>query len=320
MTDTTGRVLALLSLLESRPTWSGTELAEQLGVTTRTIRRDVERLRDLGYPVRGEQGVDGGYRLGRGMRLPPLVLGDDEAVAVALCLRIAATNAPGLMAEQALRALAKLDQVLPARLSARVHAIAEETENLPGLHTPAVEVEVLTSLVAAAHERVRVRFDYTARDGATTQRHVHPYRLVTTGRIWYLFCFDVDRDDWRTFRLDRMRSLHVTTFRFEPRDGPDPREYVQQAWVRTPWRHTATVTFNAPVTVVRGRIPEQYGRCEELDSGRTQVVAGADDLADLAHHLAWAALDLRTSLEVVEPAELNEELRQLGEQIASFAR
>lgn len=318
MAETTRRVLTLLSLLEARPTWSGPDLAERLGVTTRTIRRDVERLRELGYPVTGEQGSEGGYRLGRGRRLPPLVLDDDEAVAVALCLRQGAS--PGLagVEEHALRALTKLDQVLPARLSAEVHTIAAATAAASSGTGPQADVGLLTRLAHAAHEAVRVRFDYTARDGTASTRHVEPYRLVTTGRLWYLFCFDLDRDDWRTFRLDRITNLHVTTFRFQPQPAPDPVEHVRRAFARAAWAYTATVVIGAPVDAVRRRIPRQYGECVAEGAERTRVVAGSDDRAELARHLVWAAFDLGATLEVVDPPSIADEIRALGERIVAF--
>lgn len=320
MADPTHRILTLLSLLESRPTWSGADLAHQLDVTTRTIRRDIDRLRELGYPVQGEQGSEGGYRLGRGGRLPPLVLDDDEAVAVVVCLRQGAAGAVAGVEEQALRALTKLDQVLPARLQTRVHALDGALAALPA-SGPRLDASLLTALATATHEAVRVRFDYRARDGTATSREAEPYRLVTTGRLWYLFCFDIHRDDWRTFRLDRISGLQVTTHRFRRRLGvPDPVEHVQRARARQDWAHTVTVIIHAHLGEVRQRIPVQYATCTPLSLHRTQVQSGADDLADLARHLALAALDLDAHLEVVDPPELAAELQRLAERIGSFAR
>lgn len=318
MTETTRRAFTLLSLLESRATWSGTELAERLGVTTRTVRRDVERLRELGYPVHGEQGSDGGYRLGRGRRLPPLLLDDDEAVAAALCLRQGAGGGVADIEEQALRALTKLDQVLPARLREQVHAIGEATAALPQTGGPRADVGLLAQLAQATKATVRVRFDYTARNGAASTREVEPHRLVTTGRLWYLFCFDRTRDDWRTFRLDRIDALHVTTFRFRPRPGPDPVEHVRRSFDRTSWAHTVRVVLHAPQEAVQRRIPARYGACTPLADDRTEVVSGGDDLAELARHLGLAAIDLGARLEVVEPDDLATELRALGERFGSF--
>lgn len=319
MADPTYRILTLLSLLESRPTWSGSDLAQQLGVTTRTIRRDIDRLRELGYPVHGEQGSEGGYRLGRGGRLPPLVLDDEEAVAVVVCLRQGAAGAVTGVEEQALRALTKLDQVLPARLQAHVHALDEALAALPA-SGPRLNASLLTALATATHGTVRVQFDYRARDGTVTSRDVEPYRLVTTGRLWYLFCFDIGRDDWRTFRLDRIAGLRVTTDRFRRRVGaPDPVEHVQRGRSRQEWAHTVTVIIHAPLGDVRRRIPERYGTCTPLALHRTQVESGSDDLGELARHLALAALDLGARLEVVDPPELAAEMRRLAERIASFA-
>lgn len=319
MAETTWRVLTLLSLLESRATWSGPDLAAELGVTTRTIRRDVERLRELGYPVHGEQGTEGGYRLGRGRRLPPLVLDDDEAVAVALCLRQGAAGALSGVGEPALRALTKLDQVLPARLSAKVHTIDDATAALPGRAAPRMDTDVLSRLAQACQQTVRARLGYTARDGARSQRHVEPYRLVTTGRVWYLFCFDLDREDWRTFRLDRIDGLHVTTFRFRPRPSPDPVEHVHRAFSHPTWAYQVTVLYDAPLEAVQARIPARYGSCETAADGRTSVTAGADELTELALHLVWAAIDLDAELEVVDPPELRQELRRLSARVSGYA-
>lgn len=319
MADTTRRALKLLSLLESKPTWSGPDLASRLGVTTRTVRRDVERLRELGYPVHGEQGSDGGYRLGRGRRLPPLVLDDEEAVAVALCLRQGASGGVAGIEEHALRALTKLDQVLPARLSTQVHAIDDATAALPATGGPRADVGLLTRLAHATKETVRVHFDYRARDGTATTRKVEPYRLVTTGRLWYLFCFDLERQDWRTFRLDRIDALHMTTFRFSPRPTPDPVEHVRRSFPRGSWTHTATVSIGAPLDVTRRRIPTQYGDCTADGPDRTRVVAGADDLAELTRHLVWAALDLNADLAVIDPPEIADHLHALASRVAAFA-
>ncbi|WP_026927540.1 helix-turn-helix transcriptional regulator [Granulicoccus phenolivorans] len=321
MTDTTHRLLRLLSMLESRSVWSGPELAERLGVTTRTVRRDMERLRDLGYPVTGEHGADGGYRLGAGRKLPPLVLDDDEAVAVAVSLRLGAIGPVAGISEPAVRALAKLDQVLPARLRGQVTAIDQATAALPTRTGPRVDATLLSALATAQRDHVRVRFAYRARDGAETQRHVEPYRLVTTGFVWYLVCYDLDRDDWRTFRADRIAEHHVTTFRFTPRPAPDPLELVQAARQHhEPWPITATVLLSADVDAVRGRIPERYARAREIEPGLTEVRIGAEKLEDLAWHLGWAAVDLSAELTVLDHPELAAQLARLGEQFTRFGK
>ena len=188
-------------LLQQRQTWSGSELAERLGTTTRTIRRDVDRLRELGYPVNATQGVAGGYRLGAGRALPPLLLDDAEAVAVAVSLRLAAGGTVAGASEAALRALTKLDQVLPSRLRQRVHGIHDSISTLPGgPSAETVDADALVEIAGACRDLVRLEFAYADRSGAITQRRVEPYGLVATGRRWYLMAYDLDRDDWRTFR------------------------------------------------------------------------------------------------------------------------
>ncbi|GMA20817.1 helix-turn-helix transcriptional regulator [Arsenicicoccus piscis] len=221
MAETIRRILRLLDLLQSRPVWSGPELAGRLGVTDRTIRRDVERLRELGYLVEGEHGSAGGYRLRAGRELPPLLLDDEEAIAIAVSLRGAATSPVSGVGEAALRALAKLDTVFPPRLRAQVAAVQEVTTAVPRAVTE-VGPEVLVEVARAARGRVQLRFDYTTRAGAVSGRRVEPYRIVTTGLRWYLMAFDLEREDWRTFRLDRIASVHVTTFRFTPALRPTP--------------------------------------------------------------------------------------------------
>src|SRR3954452_6172476 len=246
MAETTERVLSLLGLLQQRPVWTGPELAERLGVTTRSVRRDVERLRGLGYPVLATQGVGGGYQLGRGKALPPLLLDDAEAVAVAVSLRMAAGGTVSGASEAALRTLAKLDQVMPPRLRAEVRAIHEATQTLDQAQ-PTVDGEVLLRLAKAVRDTVRVRFDYESRDGTPSSRTIEPVGLVAAGRRWYLMAFDVDRDDWRTFRLDRMRAVAATTWRFRAREHEDPASYVQRSVASSGYRIRARVLVHAPL-------------------------------------------------------------------------
>src|SRR6266852_1803753 len=203
MLETSARLLRLLSLLEARRDWTGPQLAERLGVTTRTVRNDVERLRQLGYPVDAAPGVSGGYRLGMGAALPPLLLDDDEAVAVAIGLRTAAGGAVAGIEESSVRALAKLERLLPSRLRRRIGTLAAAMIALPGSGAP-VEAGVLTAIAAACRDHERLRFDYHAHDGADTVRLTEPHRLVSSGRRWYLLAWDVDKRDWRTFRVDQM--------------------------------------------------------------------------------------------------------------------
>jgi predicted DNA-binding transcriptional regulator YafY len=203
MLETSARLLRLLSLLEARRDWTGPQLAERLGVTTRTIRNDIERLRNLGYPVDAAPGVSGGYRLSMGATLPPLLLDDDEAIAVAIGLRTAAGGPVTGIEESSVRALAKLERLLPSRLRHRIGTLAATILTLPGPGAP-VDAGTLTTIAAACRDHERLRFGYHAHDGADTVRVTEPYRLVSSGRRWYLLAWDVGRQDWRTFRVDQM--------------------------------------------------------------------------------------------------------------------
>ncbi|MFR9726119.1 helix-turn-helix transcriptional regulator [Streptomyces sp. MS19] len=312
---TTERVLRLLGLLQRRTAWTAAEIAAELGVTDRSVRRDVERLRALGYPVHATAGVGGGYRLGAGTRLPPLLLDDGEAVATAVSLRLAAGGTVTGAGEAALRALAKLDQVLPPRLRAEVRAVHDATETLVG---PGVEIdgELLVTLARACRDTVRVRFGYAGRDGAEQERTVEPVRMVTTGRRWYLMAYDVDRDAWRTFRLDRMRDVAATTWRFTPRVHPDPVAYVGRAVAAAPYRYVARVRVRADARRVRDLVPPQVGRVEEEEGDASCVlVVGTGDLDWLAARVAGLGFDA----EVLEPPELRAAAGRLARRAAAMA-
>ncbi|MFF5446853.1 helix-turn-helix transcriptional regulator [Streptomyces sp. NPDC012888] len=230
MTDTPARLLTLLSLLQTPREWPGRELAERLGVSSRTIRRDVDRLRELGYPVEATLGSEGGYRLVAGAAMPPLVLDDEEAVAIAVGLRAGAGHAIDGVEEASVRALAKLEQVLPARLRHRVGALQSATVPLTRGDGASIDPRTLTVIAAAATGRERLRFAYRARDGADSRRLVEPYHLVSTGRRWYLVSYDLERGDWRTFRVDRMSEPFPTGARFAPRELPmAPESFVKRA-------------------------------------------------------------------------------------------
>ncbi|GGQ19709.1 DNA-binding transcriptional regulator [Streptosporangium pseudovulgare] len=310
--DPAGRLLRLLSLLQSRTDWPGPELADRLGVSTRTIRSDIERLRDLGYPVSAVSGTAGGYRLGPGARLPPLLLDDEEAVAVAIGLRTAAAQAVDGIEETSLRALAKLELVLPARLRPRVAALAASTVPMPGNH-PAVDVGVLATLAAACRDRRRVRFDYRDHDGNATVRDAEPYRLVPTGRRWYLVAWDVDRDDWRTFRIDRLTPRTPLGPVFPGRWLPpeDAIDVVTRGVASTlgPCRTVATV--HAPASAVSERVPP-VARVEHLDDERCLLHIGAATPLTLAVYLAALGLPFT----VDGPAALLEALRQVSRHCA----
>ena len=312
MADPTARVLRLLALLQQRPVWTGPELAERLGVTTRSVRRDVERLRTLGYPVNATQGVGGGYQLGAGRALPPLLLDDEEAIATAVSLRLAAGGTVAGASEAAVRTLAKLDQVLPARLRAEVRAVHDAITTLEGGRVE-VDADALLVLARAARDRARVELTYTAADAGPTVRRVEPYQLVATGRRWYLLAFDPDRDDWRTFRLDRMSDVRATAFRFRSRDAPDAADYVQRSVTVSPYQHEARVVVDAPADVVRERVPPTVGSVEPLDDGTCRVVAGADSLDALAWH--FGTLGHRFTVE--SPPELKAAAAALGARLVA---
>jgi predicted DNA-binding transcriptional regulator YafY len=307
MAETTERVLRLLGLLQQRPVWTGPELAERLGVTTRSIRRDVERLRALGYPVQATQGVGGGYRLGRGKGLPPLLLDDAEAFAVAVSLRMAAGGTVSGASEAALRTLTKLDQVMPPRLRGEVRAIHEATQTLD--HGQAtVDGEALLRLARSVRDAVRVRFRYESRDKTPSRRTVEPVGLVATGRRWYLMAYDVDRDDWRTFRLDRMTRVEPTTWRFRAREHEDPAAFVQRGVASAAYRFQARVLVHAPLREVAERTSVRSVILTAVDDRTTLLEAGAESLYALAFHLSL----LGWEFEVQEPAELRDSLAELG--------
>jgi predicted DNA-binding transcriptional regulator YafY len=311
---TTERVLRLLALLQRRPSWTAAELAAELGVTDRSVRRDVERLRALGYPVHATAGVGGGYQLGAGTRLPPLLLDDEEAIATAVSLRLASGSTVAGAGEAALRALAKLDQVMPPRLRAEVRAVHGATETLvsPGVE---IDAELLVTLARACRDAVRVRFRYAGRDGEERERTVEPVRMVTTGRRWYLMARDVDRDDWRTFRLDRMREVVATTWRFRAREHPDPVAYVQRSVTEAPYRYLARVRMHAWPDRVRELVPPQVGRVEDDRDGWCVLVVGGENLDWLAVHVARLGFEA----DVLEPPELQEAAALLARRLAAIA-
>jgi predicted DNA-binding transcriptional regulator YafY len=311
---TTERVLRLLGLLQQRPVWTGPELAARLGVTTRSIRRDIERLRSLGYPVNATQGVGGGYQLGAGRALPPLLLDDEEAIATAVSLRLAAGGTVAGASEAAVRTLAKLDQVLPARLRAEVRALHDAIVTLEGGRIE-VDADALLSLARACRDTVRVEFGYAGRAQEPGERRVEPYQLVATGRRWYLLAFDLDRDDWRSFRLDRMSGLRATTWRFRRRDHPDPAAYVQRAVTVAPYRYRARVRVQASAEEVRRATTASTVTVEPVDEATCLLLTGSDSLYALALHLGLLGWDF----EVLEPAELRQALATLAQRFTRAA-
>ena len=308
--DASTRLLRLLSLLQVRPDWSGPDLADRLGVTTRTVRNDVERLRTLGYPVSARPGVGGGYRLGAGASLPPLVLDDDEAVAVVVGLRTAVAGTVAGIEEPSVRALAKLEQVLPSRLRHWVDTLRTYVVPSAGSPTPPIDIEILMKVATACRRREALRFDYRRHDGSQTSREVEPHRLVWWLRRWYLVAWDTEREDWRTFRIDRMHPRTPDGPRFEPRDLPDDdiAAYVARGAGSAMWDVASWVTVHAPATSIADRLPPAI-RLEVVDDRTCRIEVGADNPHMLAVYLGMLDADF----EVEGPPELVRELRNLSD-------
>lgn len=317
MTETSSRLLTLLSLLQGRRDWPGGELANRLEVSGRTVRRDIERLRRLGYPVESLSGPAGGYRLRAGAAMPPLLLDDDEAIAIAVGLRTAARASVTGIEETAVRALVKLEQVLPAHLRRRVRALGATTMTLPG-GGPTVDPQALTVIAAACRDSERIRFAYRGRDGRESRRKVEPHSLVNLGRRWYLAAWDPARDDWRTFRLDRLERPASTGERFEPRDLPakDAAAYVADSISAAPTRYAARVTVQAPAAAVREQVPSRWGTIVPIDERSCEYRTGDDDLDWLALRIAM----LDVEFEVHEPPELVRHLRALARRVQRATR
>lgn len=311
---TTERILTLLGLLQQRQVWTGPELAGRLGVTTRTVRRDVERLRVLGYPVRAGQGVGGGYRLGPGQELPPLLLDDQEAIATAVSLLVGAGGAVTGAGDAALRALTKLDQVLPVRLRHEVRALSGSVEFFGGGRSP-VDPDVLMTLARACRDEVEAGFDYPAGPAGSEprRRRCEPYRLVASDRRWYLLAYDLDRADWRTFRVDRMTDVSVRTWRFHPRAAPDAAAYVQEGVASRVYRHRARFLVHAPADSVREQISASAAVVQERGDERCEVLSGGDNLDFVLMHVLLLGHDF----EVLDPPELAARCRVLAERLRS---
>src|SRR5918998_5293076 len=304
------RLLRLLSLLQTSREWPGSELARRLEVSRRTVRRDVDRLRELGYPVEATQGALGGYRLVAGTAMPPLLLDDEEAVAIAVGLRTAAGQAVTGIDEAAVRALGKLEQVLPSRLRYRVGALGAATVSAPDAYATPVDPAHLTAIAAAIANRERVRLRYTAAGGTESRRHIEPHRLVAAGRRWYLVAYDLDRDAWRIFRGDRIDAPQPTGARVTPRElpAPDAAAYVTDKLYSGVPVHSADATLHAPIEQVRGRLGYAPADLEAIDEGSCRLRSHTDTL----EWLAFALLRLDCEFEVHEPPELREHLRTLA--------
>ncbi|WP_338672227.1 YafY family protein [Streptomyces sp. SCSIO 30461] len=319
MTDTPARLLNLLSLLQTPREWPGSELAERLDVSPRTIRRDIDRLRDLGYPVESTKGSAGGYRLVAGAAMPPLLLDDEEAVAIAVGLRAGAGHAIEGVDEASVRALAKLEQVLPSRLRHRVSTLQSAMIPLTRGDGATVDPHTLTAIASTVTGRERLRFGYRSGDGAESRRLVEPYRLVSTGRRWYLVAYDTAREDWRTFRVDRITEPFATGARFTARTLPaegDAQTFLAHSMFRNQPEHTLDVSFDASAEHIAGRLPGYLGTPEPTGPESCRLHARAQD------SLEWLALRLALldcEFTVHGPPELSGHLTRLGARLTRAA-
>jgi predicted DNA-binding transcriptional regulator YafY len=317
VTETSGRLLQLLALLQARREWAGPELADRLDVSARTIRRDVGRLRELGYPVDSLTGPAGGYAMRAGTAMPPLLLDDDEAIAIAVGLGTAARASVAGIEETAVRALVKLEQILPRRVRRRVRALGAATVS-PALAGPMVDPHELTTLAAACRDCERLRFAYRSRDGTDSRRDVEPHALVNLGRRWYLVAWDRMREDWRSFRVDRLSRPAPTGIRFTARavPGGDPATFVNDSIAGARSRFEARVTVFATAEEVTCRVSPQWGSVRALNAQTCELRVSDDDVRWLALRIAMLGVDF----EVHEPRELIEELRALGERLHRATR
>jgi predicted DNA-binding transcriptional regulator YafY len=317
--ETSARLLALLALLQMRREWTGDELADRLEVGPRTIRRDIDKLRRLGYPVQAASGVAGGYRLGAGAELPPLLLDDAEAVAVAVGLRIGASGPIAGIEEISVRALTKLEQVMPAHLRRRVSALGQATSALT-VDGPQIDTETLATLAGACRDTQRVHFAYVARDGSNSMRAIDPSAVVYSGRYWYVVAFDLDRDDWRTFRIDRIDSTLRLGGRGQSRTVPggDAAAYLQRQLRR---QHDGAETDGAPGRIrvsaaaaqIRSRVPQQYATVEP-DGQDVCVVQTRGPWS--RHFLMWIGM-LDEPIEVLDPPDLIDAARRLAGRLSA---
>ncbi len=312
MLQTSARLLRLLSLFQAQRYWGGAELSDRLEVTARTLRRDVDRLRSLGYPVHSTSGIAGGYQLGAGATLPPLLLDDEEAVAVALGLRTAASGGVTGVEEASVRALLKLEQVLPPRLRPRVAALHEFIVRLE-TREPTVDANLLSAIAAACRDGQCMRFNYQNRTGVPSVRSVEPHRVVHTGYRWYLVAWDTARKDWRTFRIDRIAGKPKTSTRFKPRKPPegDFAKFVSKSLSQVPYPFRARVTLHAPVAILAKRIPSSAGVLEEIDQNSCMLHAGSPSLESITIHLSL----LGVAFQVHEPPELITYIRTLADRL-----
>ena len=324
MLQTSARLLSLLSLLQMRREWTGSELAGRLEIDVRTVRRDVDKLRSLGYPIESARGIAGGYRLGAGGELPPLLLDDAEAVAVAVGLRTAASGSINGIEEASVRAMTKLEQLLPTRLRRRVKALGDVTSafsfQAPG---DQIDADHLTDVATACRDGMQLRFSYVARDDRSSQRRTEPAAVVYSGWRWYLVAWDLDREDWRTFRVDRIRGrLHMVPPAHRARrrtvPGGDPAAFVRAQVQRSGDEVRADlpagrVRVAAPADRVRGQVPDRYATVEADGDDACVVTTRGGWRRDF---VVWMAT-LGEPIEVLEPPELRELAHAIAGRLAA---
>jgi len=309
MIETTGRLLAVLAALQSRPSWSGPDLALQLGVTVRTVRRDVERLRLLGYPVESDTGVHGGYRMGAGgAAIPPLMLDADEVFALAVLTR--ATDRHGL-GEAAERAIRKIEHTLPASLRRDI-ALTSTVVRVDSPTGDELDSAVLRTVSAACRASDELAVRYCDRNGTVSERRLLPYRVVSIGRRWYLVARDARKPEWRTWRVDRIESVTPTGHRFVVGDPPDAAALVQRSISTSPYRYQARVELDAPIGTIAERVPPTVALLEAIDEQTTLLTTGSDNLDSLVFHIGMLDVDFR----VLEPSELRERMHTLAARLS----
>jgi predicted DNA-binding transcriptional regulator YafY len=309
---TSARLLRLMTVLQKRRFWSGAELSSELDVTARTLRRDVDRLRSLGYTVEATSGPGGGYQLGRGTVLPPLELADDEAVAVAVALESAADTFAGL-SDVAGRVRAKLDQLLPARLRRRVSALSAVTMSLLG-DAATLNADVLTTIATACRDEERLELSYTDREKQVTRRTVEPLRLAHVGnRRWYFIAYDVGKHAWRTFRVDRISAIHSVGPRFVPREAPkDVTQYVSDSISHAPCPYRARLKLEGRAESLARRVPPWCGVLEPLDARSSVLSMGSGSIEGLVCLMVLVGIDF----EILEPRSLAAEVRKVSQRLA----
>lgn len=304
------RLLDLLALMAARVHWTAGELAERLEVTERTVRRDMARLREIGYAVESDSGPHGGYRLSAGTRLPPLVIDDDEALMVALGLSAMTTSGAGPQLA-AVSALSKLDRIMPPRLRERSRALHTMTLGLTGSRIPAADPDSLVTIALACERPERLRFDYCDAADRHSTRWVEPYRLVFTSMRWYLVAFDTDRDAWRTFRVDRMADLFPSGVPFERGEVPDATAQVAAGLAVHAHDTVATIRFRCTRSDVERVIPRTIGVIDEASPDGDIVVRIGGELDWIAQFL----LGVEEPFRIVEPPQLVTELRAAAQRV-----